>query len=328
MGSVKDLVVLKAPSKEEPGRGRFIFSDRYSVFDWGEMPDHIDQKGAALCISAAYFFEKLEKAGLGTHYLGMVEEEEVKSLSEATQPVNILETKLYRVLEPRLTEKNTYDYSIYKEEKGNYLIPLEIIYRNTLSRGSSVFERLKKGKLTLEELSLDRIPEEGTDLKKPFLDVSTKLEASDRYLSWQEAQEVSQLPEGKIAEIKALTLRVNQIISKEVQKIGLKNEDGKLEFALDEKQNIVLVDVIGTLDECRFTYQGIPVSKEIARIYYRKSDWYWEIGKAKEKDRAHWKELVISWVYLAFANELTSKEWFGGTPPLTEVLQEIYNFIK
>jgi len=342
MGSVKDLVVLKAPSKEEPGRGRFIFSDRYSVFDWGEMPDHIDQKGAALCISAAYFFEKLEKAGLGTHYLGIVEEEEVKSLSEATQPVNILETKLYRVLEPRLTEKNTYDYSIYKEEEGNYLIPLEIIYRNTLSRGSSVFERLKKGKLTLEELSLDRIPEEGTDLQRPFLDVSTKLEASDRYLSWQEAQEISQLPEGKMAEIKALTLRVNQMISKEVQKIGLKNEDGKLEFALDEKQNIVLVDVIGTLDECRFTYQGIPVSKEIARIYYRKSDWYREIGKAKEKDRAHWKELVqqgppplpprlkllVSWVYLAFANELAGKEWFGGIPPLTEVLQEIYNFIK
>jgi len=53
MGSVKDLTVLKTPTKTQSGRGRFIFSDRYSVFDWGEMPDHIDQKGAALCITAA-----------------------------------------------------------------------------------------------------------------------------------------------------------------------------------------------------------------------------------------------------------------------------------
>lgn len=39
MGSVKDLAVLKEPAGTETGTGRFIFSDRYSVFDWGEMPD-------------------------------------------------------------------------------------------------------------------------------------------------------------------------------------------------------------------------------------------------------------------------------------------------
>jgi phosphoribosylaminoimidazole-succinocarboxamide synthase len=33
MGSVKDLVVLKEPAAAETGTGRFIFSDRYSVFD-------------------------------------------------------------------------------------------------------------------------------------------------------------------------------------------------------------------------------------------------------------------------------------------------------
>ncbi|HKK83397.1 MAG TPA: phosphoribosylaminoimidazolesuccinocarboxamide synthase [Atribacterota bacterium] len=342
MGSVKDLTVLDSPTIEHPGRGRFVFSDRYSIFDWGEMPDHIDQKGAALCIAAAYFFEKLEKDGISTHYLGLVENGQLKPLSRLSQPVNILETKLYRVLHPELTEKNVYDYKIYQQEKGNYLIPLEIIYRNALPLGSSVFKRLQEGKLRLEDLGLKKMPEEGIQLSRPYLDVSTKLEASDRYLSWQEAQQISQLSDQKIGEMNAITLRINQMISEEAQKVGLKNEDGKFEFALDQDQNIVLVDVLGTLDECRFTYQGMPVSKEIARLYYRKSDWYQEIMKEKEKGHANWKQFImkdpeplparlkqlISTVYCAFTNEITGKDWFKRIPSLAETLEEIQEFIK
>jgi phosphoribosylaminoimidazole-succinocarboxamide synthase len=342
MGSVKDIVILAAPTKEFSGQGRFIFSDRYSIFDWGEMPDHIPQKGAALCITAAYFFEKLEENGIPTHYLGIVENGELKPLSKLSKPVNILETKLYRVLQPKLTHKQTYDYGIYKQEDKNYLIPLEIIYRNSLPRGSSVFKRLKEGKIHLKDLGLEEIPEEGVELNHPYLDASTKLEASDRYLSWQEARQISQLSDNKIGEINAITLRINQIISSKVQEIGLKNEDGKFEFALDEKQNIVLVDVLGTLDECRFTYQGMPVSKEIARLYYRKSVWYQKILRAKEENFANWKKnitinpeplperlkILISNVYCAFTNEITGKEWFNGIPPLRDILEEIQQFIN
>lgn len=342
MGSVKDLTVLKAPTRELPGMGRFVFSDRYSVFDWGEMPDHIDCKGAALCITAAYFFEKLEKMGITTHYLGLVEDRQRKPLSQVKNPVNTLETKLYRVLEPRLTKDNkSYDYQIYQQETGNYLIPLEIIYRNALPKGSSVFKRLDRGELKPEDLGLSEMPDEGIDLRRPYLDVSTKLEASDRYLTWQEAQQISQLSDQQMGEINAITLRINQIISKEAQKVGLKNEDGKFEFALDSNQNIVLVDVLGTLDECRFTYQGMPVSKEIARLYYRKSKWYQDVVKAKGKNPANWKQMVenepeplpprfklsLSNVYCAFTNELTGKEWFQGIPSLNKVLEEIQEFI-
>jgi phosphoribosylaminoimidazole-succinocarboxamide synthase len=342
MGSVKDLVVLKTPTRECPGLGRFIFSDRYSVFDWGEMPDHIDQKGVALCITAAYFFEKIKKEGIMTHYLGMVENEQVKSLAEIKQPINTLETKLYRILKPQLTDEKAYDYQVYQQEKGNFLIPLEIIYRNTLPAGSSIFKWLKEGELRLEDLGLDRIPKEGIELRKPYLDISTKLEATDRYISWQEAQEITKVPHRKIAEINSITLRINKMISKEVQKISLKNEDGKFEFALDNEQNVVLVDVVGTMDECRFTYRGMPVSKEIIRLYYRQSDWYQDVVKAKEKDPANWKKYVkqkpqplpsklklfLSILYCAFANEITGKKWFKDIPRLPDALQEIYDFIK
>jgi len=342
MGSVKDLVILAAPTKKCPGQGRFVFSDRYSIFDWGEMPDHIPQKGAALCITAAYFFEKLERGQISTHYLGLVEKEQVKSLYQLDQPVDIFETRLYRVLSPEITNKNEYDYRIYQKEKGNYLIPLEIIYRNSLPQGSSIFKRLREGELRPEDLGLKNFPEKEITLEHPYLDVSTKLEASDRYLSWQEARQISQLSEEKIEEIKKITLRVNNIISSEVQKIGLKNEDGKFEFALAQNQEIVLVDVLGTMDECRFTYQGMPVSKEIARLYYRKSEWYQEIIEAKKKDITHWKKFVklnpqplppklkqlISELYKAFANEITGKEWFTKMPAFQDVLKEIKDFVE
>ncbi|MFZ8802535.1 MAG: phosphoribosylaminoimidazolesuccinocarboxamide synthase, partial [Candidatus Calescibacterium sp.] len=45
MGSVKDLVIIENPQGEKSGVGKFIFSDRFSVFDWGSMPDTIPNKG-------------------------------------------------------------------------------------------------------------------------------------------------------------------------------------------------------------------------------------------------------------------------------------------
>ena len=64
MGSVKDLIVLKEAKNNQLGLGRFVFTDRYSVFDYGEMPDKIDGKGESLCLISAYFFEILNKKGI------------------------------------------------------------------------------------------------------------------------------------------------------------------------------------------------------------------------------------------------------------------------
>lgn len=68
MGSVKDLTILKKPRGKKEGIGRFVFSDRYSVFDWGGMPDLIENKGAALCLMGAYCMEKIEEQGVATHF--------------------------------------------------------------------------------------------------------------------------------------------------------------------------------------------------------------------------------------------------------------------
>ena len=50
MGSVKDLNVIRIPYENQSGLGDFTFSDRYSVFDFGEMPDHIKNKGKSLAV--------------------------------------------------------------------------------------------------------------------------------------------------------------------------------------------------------------------------------------------------------------------------------------
>ncbi len=341
MGSVKDLTVIKNPTEAESGRGRFCFSDRYSVFDWGEMPDTLAGKGASLCITSAYFFEKLARLGVKTHYLGLVEEGVDRQSPELKNPTNTMEVKLLRIIQPAVRGGN-YDYSVYSEKMSNCLIPLEIIYRNALPVGSSVFRRLKSGELSLAELELREPPEPGQVLEKPFFDVSTKLEVSDRYLTWEEAAKISGLGIEAIDKVKRTAELVNQVITEAVSRIGLCNEDGKIELGWDESGDLIVVDALGTLDECRFTYQGLPVSKEIARIFYRTTDWFKEIERAKKEEKINWKELVpteppvlpgrlkalITLIYKAFAQELTEREWFGKIPPLKELLVEIREWVK
>ncbi|GAB4169697.1 MAG: phosphoribosylaminoimidazolesuccinocarboxamide synthase [Calditrichia bacterium] len=339
MGSVKDLTIIQPADENKTGIGRFTFSDRYSVFDWGEMPDHIDNKGKAICITTAYFFEKLEQLGMSSHYLGLVEENVAQKLDSLKSPSHIMEFRMFRVIKPKL-EGNVFNYSIYKTVTNNFLVPLEVIFRNSLPAGSSVFKRLKQGQLKLEDIGFTEMPEPGTRLTTPILDVSTKLENIDRYISWQEAQEISHLTDEEMSRMKEMTLEIDNLITGEMGNLGLYHEDGKIEFGMDLNRQLVLVDALGTLDECRFTYEGIPVSKEIARIYYRNSVWYKELEEIKKEDSVHWKEKVttrpeplpvelkqaISDLYCGVANELTGREWFK-VPSLSDTLKTVKQFI-
>jgi phosphoribosylaminoimidazole-succinocarboxamide synthase len=348
MGSVKDLEVIKKPTKTRMGVGRFHFSDRYSVFDWGEMPDHIDGKGAALCLMGAYCFERLEEKGIRTHYRGLVnEKDEVVRFDELEKPTNVMEFHLVNVYKPKAYVeggKLKYDYSFYTPKLKNFLIPLEIIYRNGLPEGSSVFKRLEQGLVTLEDLGLDHYPKPGERLKKPIFDVSTKFEESDRYLTWREAQQLTGLTHSEIEEIRAVLLKVDETITEIAAKANMVNEDGKIELAFDEERELMVADVVGTLDECRFTYQGFHVSKEIARIYYRQTEWAKKVEEAKrkavEQGVKDWRTLVktqppkldpalkalICEMYMAAANALTNRKLFD-VPSLAETVRKYYEYM-
>lgn len=342
MGSVKEVEIIKKPELNAEGEGEFVFSDRYSVFDWGEMPDHIEQKGSALCMLSSFFFELLEKKGIKTHFLGLSEDGQIKKFSKIKSFSNRMRVKVVRVIKPAYDkEKNTYDYSPYKKKLSNYLIPLEVIYRNKLTEGSSVFKRIQNGSATFKSLGLSHEPVMNELLKKPVVDVSTKLEHTDRYLTWDEAQKISGLDALKIEELKKFVLDINKIISSACKKSKIENIDGKFEFGVDSRGALMVVDVLGTPDECRFLFDGFHISKEFARRWYRKTEWYTEIEKAKKMGGSDWKTLVkvqppplppdikklISQMYLSVTNEITGKKVFD-VPDLKKVIKELKKYDK
>jgi phosphoribosylaminoimidazole-succinocarboxamide synthase len=124
----------------------------------------------------------------------------------------------------------------------------------------------------------------------------------------------------------------------------LKNEDGKIELAFNDIRKIMLVDVLGTLDECRFTYKGVHVSKEVARQFYKKTAWYNDLEAAKKEGEAKgiqdWKALcktqppkldqklktIISQMYMSAANEMSNKKLFD-TPKLAKVIAEYQEYM-
>jgi phosphoribosylaminoimidazole-succinocarboxamide synthase len=313
------------------------------------MPDHIGAKGAALCLMGAYCFEQLERKGVKTHYRGLVgaNGRPVK-LSALKQPESVMEVSIVSVYKPKtsvIDGKVVHDYSIYTTSLKNCLIPLEIIYRNGLPEGSSVFKRLEQGKITFKDLGLDHHPKPGEQLAKPIFDVSTKLEETDRYVTWQEAQKIAGLSDQELADITDVLVEADETITEMASKAGLKNEDGKIELAFTGNRELMVIDVVGTLDECRFTYEGMHVSKEIARQFYKKTEWYNDLEQAKKEAESKgiqdWKSLcksqppkldpklktIISEMYMAAANEMTGHRLFNA-PLLADVITKYKNYMK
>lgn len=316
MGSVKDLIVKKKPSPTEFGLGVFKFTDDYSVFDYGKMPDRIPGKGEALCRMAAFNFQELAKKGVKSHFR--------KLLSG-----NEMEVNLVQVLYPQKNE--------LKEDSANYLIPLEIIFRNSLPKGSSVFKRLEKGELTPEDLGLEEVPKPGEKLPRPLIDVSTKLERSDRYLDWSEAQKISCLSDKELEELKQKTSLINDFITERAESIGLIHADGKVEFGLNPERQLILVDVCGTLDENRMLFNSVNVSKQVLRDYYLTTPWAKEFEAAKQElSEEEWpkppllpKELIdiVANMYKSVTIAWCGKEFWKKTPSIEEVVNSYKEFL-
>jgi len=335
MGSVKDLEIDEEPTPEKPGHGVFHFSDRYSVFDWGRMPKNIDKKGEALALMGAHTFEVLQQGGIDTHYKGMGEKGEIKNLDELENPSEKMHVKLVNVIEPEFKE-GKYDYTeLHNSSVNNYLIPLEIIYRNRIPKGSSARRRYNPKELNL---GMEEWPDEPVSLKEPILEASTKLEEQDRYIDDEEAKRISGISLDKIYDI---TGEINQIITERAEKVGLRHDDGKVEFLYSDGE-ILLGDVAGTFDEARFTFDGVQVSKEVLRQAYKKEqpEWVEEVKEAKEKAKEEglrdWKKLVdrepgplgiedlVSEMYQAGANEYIGIDFFD-VRDFSDVVEDLKN---
>ncbi|MFC7213811.1 phosphoribosylaminoimidazolesuccinocarboxamide synthase [Saliphagus sp. GCM10025334] len=291
MTSVKEFRIDEEATADELGSGAFVFTDDYSVFDWGKMPNQIPDKGASLCTMGAYNFELLQDAGVPTHYQGVVEDGSVVPLEEATRPPFEMAIDLTQV--PDLPhEGRTYDYDAYHAAAGeNYLIPLEIVFRNEVPIGSSLRRRTDPEDHGLE---FEDWPEGAVDLETPIVEFSTKYEEGDRYLSREEADAIA--GKANIEVLEAVAREVNHAITEQAETAGLVHQDGKIE-CLYYRGEIRVADVVGTFDENRFSYEGVQLSKEVIRQHHKRTqpDWVDAVTDAKERARAEdvadWKSL-------------------------------------
>ncbi|WP_265110162.1 phosphoribosylaminoimidazolesuccinocarboxamide synthase [Halosolutus halophilus] len=364
MTSVKEFRIEDEATADNLGRGSFVFTDDYSVFDWGKMPDQIPQKGASLCSMGAFNFELLESEGVPTHYRGVVErsstdrrtasDEDVEDgdvvpLADVENPPREMAIDLTQV--PDLPhEGREYDYEAYHADAGsNYLVPLEIVFRNRVPVGSSLRRRTDPAD---HGLDLAEWPDEAVDLDDPIVEFSTKYEESDRYLDREEADSIA--GEADIDDLESIAREVNRIVTEQADAAGLVHEDGKIEClyydgaaaAADGERasgpangEIRVGDVVGTFDENRFSYEGTQLSKEVIRQYHKRTqpEWVEAVSEAKAEakrtDVADWKglcdvdpepldESVIETardMYCAGANAYTGRELFDA-PPLSSAI--------
>ncbi|WP_436347244.1 phosphoribosylaminoimidazolesuccinocarboxamide synthase [Natronorubrum sp. FCH18a] len=333
MTSVKEFRIEAEATDEELGEGSFVFTDAYSVFDWGQMPDQIPEKGASLCAMGAYNFELLESEGVPTHYRGVVENGDLVPLADSSRPPWEMAIDLTQV--PDLpNEGRKYDYDRYHDAAGeNYLIPLEVVFRNRVPVGSSLRRRTDPEDHGLE---FESWPEEAVDLEDPIVEFSTKYEEGDRYLDRSEADAIA--GRADIEALEDVAREVNRIVTEQAESAGLVHEDGKIE-CLYYRGEIRVADVVGTFDENRFSYEGTQLSKEVLRQYHKRTQPGWvqavkaAKAEAKREDVADWKSLcevepealeegVIGTardLYCAGANAYVGRELFDA-PPLSSAI--------
>ena len=294
MTSVKQFRVDREPTDDRPGRGAFVFTDDYSVFDWGTMPDAIPDKGASLCTMGAFNFETLETAGVPTHYRGVRVGEEVVELETALAsgaPPTEMAIELTR--RPSLpVVDGAYDYDAYFEATGDhYLVPLEIVFRNHVPVGSSLRRRASPNAVGLDG---ETWPDRAVDLPEPVVEFSTKFEKKDRYLDRREADRIA--GPAALPALEAVAREVNQLVTERAERAGLVHQDGKIECLYHDGE-IRVADVVGTFDENRFAYNGQQVSKEVLRQHHKRvqASWVEAVAAAKaQADRTgvtDWKPL-------------------------------------
>ena len=358
MGSVKDLRILKKAFENRAGIGLFGFSDRYSVFDWVKMLDSIKGKGKSLAVMAGLNFEELSKRGIESHYRGLESSAGTFRLDSSVKMKHFgsdtmrfdLAVKYMPIAREFIDngeQRVKYDYSFFENNRGrlnNFLVPLEIIFRNGLPKGSSIFKRLKsaegdrkKTKQILRELGLKKVPGENSMLPKPVMGYTTKLEEGDRHLSESEAYRISGLTEEDFRKVGEIALKVNDYVSERAEQTGLAPHwDGKVEMIYFN--GLKLADVVGTLDEDRF---GDRISKEFLRQWYQKNQPEW--GKACDEykgsgegwqDRCPIKPMrlperlstLVSQMYMSACNQYVQREIFPGVPKLDEVMESLKEF--
>jgi phosphoribosylaminoimidazole-succinocarboxamide synthase len=245
--STKNLEVTAPPTATREGAGVFEYTDNFTVFHYGRMPDLIPGKGEATCRMAVFNFMMLEAAGVTTHFRRFI-------------APNRIEFDLARV--PGADTGKPAPGAV------NYLVPVQVIFRNQLPQGSSVHRRLADGTLAPSDLGLRDVPAIGEELEHPLIEYATILEETNRFIGTPEAQRLAGLSDEQFQEIGDITVKVNQVLTGHARELGLSHCDGKAEYLVSGDTRIVVADSPGTPDESRLMYGGVHCGKQVIRNWY------------------------------------------------------------
>ncbi|AWB27811.1 phosphoribosylaminoimidazolesuccinocarboxamide synthase [Halococcoides cellulosivorans] len=281
MTSVKSVRIDREPSADGLGRGAFLFSDAYSVFDWGEMPDAIPGKGASLCTMGASNFEHLEHEGVPTHYLGVGPDAvPLADALDAGRAPTEMALQIARVPDLPFAD-GSYDYSAFHDAAGEqFVVPLEIVFRRTVPPGSSLRSRTDPAD---HGLDVANWPDETVVLPEPVVEFSTKYEEQDRYLDRSEADRIAGPASIDVLEQRAR--EVEAVVTDQAEQAGWTHADGKIECVYSGG-DVLVADVAGTFDENRFLADGVQLSKEFLRQHYRRTQPAWVEAVKTAKDEA------------------------------------------
>ncbi|MCX6669629.1 MAG: phosphoribosylaminoimidazolesuccinocarboxamide synthase [Methanothrix sp.] len=264
-------LLMKGKVKEAYSSGdrlEFRFTDSISVFD-KVIPSLIPFKGETLCREGVYWLGRASKMGIKTHFLEFI-------------PPSSMLCKKVDILQP---------HQITRESK-RYLIPLEFICRWYVA--GSLYDRVKEGTVPAEALGFASGHKVlfGEPLPEPFLEVSTKLEKTDRLLKKPEALQISGLTPKEYEEAREVVLKIDEDLGRSVASRGLIHVDGKKELAFDDDRQVMVVDVYGTADEDRFWDKAryeegefVDLSKEYVRQYYRQTGYKDRLYDARDAGR-------------------------------------------
>lgn len=275
----------------------FRFSDRYSVFDWGEMPDHLANKGRGLAQFTKNIYARFEEKGIRHH------------LQNVPCGENEIVVRPFEVIREKMESM---------PNKENIFIPLEVIFRLGVARGSSLLKRFKS-EADWKQAGFDREYKELEFFSEPKVEFTTKLERFDRPVTHAEAQKLAGLNAMEWKNLIMTTQKIAMEMKNVFVEHGIALWDGKVEFAvgrnIDGARSIILVDSIGP-DELRLTKEGVLLSKEVIRQYYRSSAWYKQLDEVKQKHGENFKDFISP-------PEPLSKEFKSAVEELYQVLPEL-----
>ena len=285
-----------------PDKLLFNFTDQISVFD-KVIPTLIPQKGESLCRTSAYWFEETKKrVGIDTHFLGLQD------------------------VDKMLVKKLDVPHHGVKPGQVDFFIPLEVVCRHYAA--GSLLDRFADGTIKPERVGMKQPPKKGEKLPKPFVEFTTKLEETDRPLSDEEAFKLSGLTEKEFGQLKDAVLKIDEMIAKNCEKRGLIHVDGKKEFGMNAKRELMIVDTFGTPDEDRWWDKAlyekdgkqVELSKEFIRQHYRSTGYHEKLMAARKAGATKETEPPIpalpppvveetTKLYVDFYERLTGKTW-------------------